>query len=174
MKTNIFTHAILAAGCAAALSGCDDNAWNDKLDGFEEPTITDVKATEYTLTADNYKAIASNKDNKALAGEELAAELAAVGTNACFTEKIDARDYVPAFLNSTTPFSDFYSNGSVAMITYTYSQGFDEVATNAAKAEKYTVTAEEYQANVWESDEDYIEAFSPFCLLYTSDAADEY
>lgn len=117
MKTNIFTHAILAAGCAAALSGCDDNAWNDKLDGFEEPTITDVKATEYTLTADNYKAIASNKDNKALAGEELAAELAAVGTNACFTEKIDARDYVPAFLNSTTPFSDFYSNGSVAMIT---------------------------------------------------------
>lgn len=115
MKTNIFTHAILAAGCAAALSGCDDNAWNDKLDGFEEPTITDVKATEYTLTADNYKAIASNKDNKALAGEELAAVLAAVGTNACFTEKIDARDYVPAFLNSTTPFSDFYSNGSVAM-----------------------------------------------------------
>lgn len=161
MKTNIFTHAILAAGCAAALSGCDDNAWNDKLDGFEEPTITDVKATEYTLTADNYKAIASNKDNKALAGEELAAVLAAVGTNACFTEKIDARDYVPAFLNSTTPFSDFYSNGSVAMITYTYSQGFDEVATNAAKAEKYTVTSEEYQANVWESDEDYIEAFSP-------------
>lgn len=64
MKTNIFTHAILAAGCAAALSGCDDNAWNDKLDGFEEPTITDVKATEYTLTADNYKAIAPTRTTR--------------------------------------------------------------------------------------------------------------
>ena len=53
-----------------ALSSCDDNSWNDKLDGFEEPRPTDVQTIEYTLTANDYKTLASNSVNKALAGDD--------------------------------------------------------------------------------------------------------
>ena len=30
-----FKYTLLAAGFALVLSGCDENEWNDKLDGFE-------------------------------------------------------------------------------------------------------------------------------------------
>ena len=49
------------------LAGCDDD-WNeDKLDGFKRPEVTDIKKIEYTLLDADYKAIATNKTNKALA-----------------------------------------------------------------------------------------------------------
>lgn len=38
MKKTIYLP-LLAAGMAAMLAGCDENAWNDKLDGFD-PTYT--------------------------------------------------------------------------------------------------------------------------------------
>lgn len=49
------------------LAGCNDD-WNeDKLDGFKRPEVTDIKKIEYTLLDADYKAIATNKTNKALA-----------------------------------------------------------------------------------------------------------
>ncbi|MDE5675968.1 MAG: DUF5017 domain-containing protein, partial [Muribaculaceae bacterium] len=64
------------------LSGCSENAWNDHLDGFEVPPISSKTETiNYTLTADDYKAIASNSTNKSLASEAgESEELAAIGT----------------------------------------------------------------------------------------------
>lgn len=52
MKKYINRLAILS-GCMIALAGCDDNSWNDKLDGFEEPSISDVQTIDYTLTAND-------------------------------------------------------------------------------------------------------------------------
>ena len=65
-------NSIIIASCALVFSACDDNAWNDKLDGFEENGYTDVKTIEYTLTDADYSAIASNSVNQALAGEDKA------------------------------------------------------------------------------------------------------
>ena len=94
---------LIAAAAVLALAACDDNSWNeDYLDGFTTPDNTDVQTVEYTLTDADYAAIASNSTNKALAGDELAAELANVGKLHRFTDKITAEDYLPAFLASTS------------------------------------------------------------------------
>lgn len=67
MKKTIYLP-LLAIGAMAALTGCDENAWNDHLDGFDSTFApTEVKTIEYTLTDADYAAIASNKQNKALA-----------------------------------------------------------------------------------------------------------
>ncbi|MDE5752047.1 MAG: hypothetical protein K2H88_05350, partial [Duncaniella sp.] len=77
-------YTLLTAGLAVALTGCDENAWNDKLDGFEEPpTYSKVETVTYTLTAADYATIAKSSDNKALAeaaGEAEVEALAAIGT----------------------------------------------------------------------------------------------
>lgn len=85
MKINNFYKVAFALLTAAGtLTGCSENAWNNRLPGFEEMNdqpITDVQRLDYTLTAADYKAIADNSTNKALAGEDLSAALAAVGKN---------------------------------------------------------------------------------------------
>ena len=37
---------MVVAGCTLVLAACDDNSWNDKLDGFEEPRPTDVRTID--------------------------------------------------------------------------------------------------------------------------------
>lgn len=95
-----FKYTLLAAGFALVLSGCDENEWNDKLDGFEvPPSYSKVETVNYTLTAADYATIASNSTNKSLAqaaGEEAVAALAAIGTNGAFASEADARLYLPA------------------------------------------------------------------------------
>ena len=73
------------------LAGCDDD-WNeDKLDGFKRPDVTDIKNIEYTLTDADYKSIAGNKTNKALAeAEGMADQLAKLTNNKYFTDEITA------------------------------------------------------------------------------------
>ena len=36
MRIKTISGALLALAIAGALSACDENSWNDKLDGFEE------------------------------------------------------------------------------------------------------------------------------------------
>lgn len=95
---NYINKVLLLGGCVLALSSCDDNSWNDKLDGFEEPRPTDVQTIEYTLTANDYKTLASNSVNKALAGDDNAKALSAVGTQGYFTDVITPQAYIPALL----------------------------------------------------------------------------
>ncbi len=67
MKTINIKPFMMLAG-VLALTGCSENAWNDKLDGFKEPSVYDKTETvDYTLTAADYKTIASNSTNKQLA-----------------------------------------------------------------------------------------------------------
>jgi len=159
MKHNI-NRLMMFAGCAVALTACDDNSWNDDLPGFEEPGVTDVKSIDYTLQTADYKLIADNSTNKALAGDELAKQLAAVGTQCYFTDQISARDYIPALL-SDPKFPYFaLSDGSSINITYNVAQGLPEEVSQAAAAGKYVVTDEDYQ-EAWGSETDYTASFAP-------------
>lgn len=158
---NIKSGAFLA--CVAMLSGCGENAWNDHLDGFEEPPVySKTETIEYTLTAADYKTIASNKDNKALAeadGESDA--LAAIGTNGYFSTAEQARKYIPAFVsNSSFPYFTL-DNGSSIKVSYDLitNQPADVLAINGG-VKQYKVSEENYQ-EAWGSEENYITAFAP-------------
>lgn len=162
MKTKFF-FPIVALATMAAMTGCDENSWNnDYLDGYDDTVNrTQEEAVEYTFTSANYKSIASNTTNKELAEKNgVSAELAAVGSKGCFNEKVSARDYIPAFLNSTS--NPFYtlSDGSSIKITYKTESGLPECVYDAPAAELLTVDEEFYQ-EVWGSDEDYVNAFAP-------------
>lgn len=162
MKTNIYIP--LAALCGIAMmTGCDENAWNDHLDGFDSNfNPTQVETINYTLTDDDYVAIANNSTNKQIAkaaGNSKALEN--LSKNLYFTDKITAQEYVPAFLASTN--SQFYtlSNGSAIKVTYKMAVGLPEEVTEAVGATEVRVRDDFYKANVWESDENYISAFAP-------------
>ena len=73
---------VIVSGLMIAASSCDDNSWNNQLDGFEEnKTIVDIQTLEYTLTDTDYENLAGNSTNKALANEDgVRKELTAVGT----------------------------------------------------------------------------------------------
>lgn len=150
---------ILAAGCLLSLTACNDNSWNNRLDGFEDSAFTAVKSIDYTLTAADYKAIASNSANKLLAeGHEKA--LAAVGTQGCFNSEISAADYVPAFLGSSSFEYFTLDDGSAVRLTYMTAGQLPEAVKGIAASEQYTVSDEDYQA-VWGSNTDYTPAFTP-------------
>ena len=162
MNTKIFINSIVGVALAATLCSCDENAWNDKLDGFKEAedntTTEQVESVEYTLTAADYKSIASNATNVAQAGDDLKAALTAVGTRGYFSDQIPAADYAPAFLASKFYYLD---KGSSVKLTYRTQHGLPAELAEAAGAQLYTVSSDNYQQDVWESDEKYIDAFAP-------------
>lgn len=151
---------LLVSGCVLLFSGCDDNSWNDKLPGFEEPRPSDVQKIDYILTANDYKTLADNSQNKSLAGTDNAKALSAVGTQCYFTGVITAEQYIPALLND--PKFPFFalSNGSAINVTYRTAAAMPEEVTDIAVATKYTVTEADYQT-VWGSEEDYTMSFAP-------------
>lgn len=164
MKTvKLYTRALLIAGLAFAAVACDENAWNNELDGFEElndQPITDKQTIEYTLTDADYSLVASNSTNKALAGDEGAKALAAVGTAKQFSADAKASEYIPAFLASTSFPYYTLSDGSAVKVTYRTLEAAPEEYTAAQDFQTYTVPADVYKDDVWKSD-DYVEAFSP-------------
>lgn len=152
---------LLASACVLALTACDDNNWNNKLDGFEDAQITDVQSIEYVLTDADYAAIASNATNKAKAeAAGLADELKAVGNNKCFNEAITAQDYIPAFFASTNFPYFALDNGSAVKLTYQTQGVADITPTAIAEASTYKLATADYQA-AWGSDEKFVEAFAP-------------
>lgn len=175
---------LLLSGCALAFAACDDNSWNDKLDGFEEPRPTDVQSIDYTLTAFDYKTLAANKTNKALAGEEYSRALSAVGTQGYFTDAIPATQYIPALLNDPKFPYFALSDGSVIKVTYRTTAAMPKQLEDMVNAEKYTISEADYQS-VWGSEENYTTSFAPShtaarsipAILkdkYPSAAADDY
>lgn len=158
-----FKYTLLAAGCVMMLSSCDENSWNDKLDGFETPPpYTKTETVNYTLTAADYATIASNSTNKKLAeaaGESEA--LAAIGTNASFASDAEARKYIPALLSSSAFPYFALNNGSSIKVTYDLSsnQPAEVLAINSG-VKTYTVSAADYQ-QAWGSEEDFINGFAP-------------
>lgn len=153
---------ILIASCAIIFAACDDNSWNNKLDGFEESGISDKRAIDYTLTDADYAAIASNTVNQAIAGEEKAAALKAVGTNHFFNPDITPREYVPAFLDSNKFPYFILDNGSAVKISYrTVTDLPEEISAIASdKTQDYEVTEDDYKF-IWGDEEKYVESFTP-------------
>lgn len=151
---------LLVSGCVLLFAGCDDNSWNDKLPGFEEQRPSDVQKIDYTLTANDYKTLADNSQNKSLAGDENAKALSAVGTQGYFTGVITPEKYIPALLDD--PKFPFFalSNGSAINVTYRTAAAMPEEVSDIAVATQYTVTEADYKT-VWESDENYTMSFAP-------------
>nr|QJR98303.1 DUF5017 domain-containing protein [uncultured Muribaculaceae bacterium] len=160
-KINIRPAAFLA--CAAILTGCSENSWNDHLDGFEKPDVYDkTEAVKYELTDADYSTLSGLSANKALAvTDEEKAALAAIGTNKCFASEDEAHKYLPAFFeNSGFPYFTA-NNGSSISAVYAVSKSTSPVVTAINKAcPEYRVSAADYKS-AWGSDEDYIEAFAP-------------
>jgi hypothetical protein len=163
MKSNILFKSLVAVAVATTFAGCDENDWNNNLDGFEDANnsaVTNVQTIEYTLTDADYAAIASNSTNVALAGTELKSALSAVGTRKAFSEQIKPADYVPAFLSSSS-FSYFtLTDGSAVKLTYNVSEGLPTELNDVAAAQTYTLTETDYQG-AWDSEDNFISAFAP-------------
>ena len=163
MNTKIFLKSLMAVAVTATMAGCDENAWNDHLDGFEDQNdqpISNKQTVEYTLSDADYSTIASNSTNKALAGEAGAAALAAVGNQKSFSADATAQAYVPAFLASTNFPYFTLTDGSAVKVTFRSSANLPANLAEAAAAQLYTVDEADYQ-EVWGSDEQYVEAFTP-------------
>ncbi len=141
MKKNIIVSMLMAT---ALLSGCD---YNDKyFDGLQDGDVPlDVKKLDYTLTADDYAAISTNKTNESLAGEENKAALAALKTNMYFSGAITADKYLPAFLAAQWYTAD---DGSSIKVTYQENAGLPAYLTPLNAATIYKITNEEYES-VW-------------------------
>lgn len=151
---------LLVSGCVLLFASCDDNSWNDKLPGFEEPRPSDVQKIDYTLTANDYKILAANSQNQSLAGDENARALSAVGSQCYFTDVITPDKYIPALLNDPKFPYFALSNGSAINVTYRVATAMPEEVSDIASAVKYTVTEDDYKA-VWDSDENYTMSFAP-------------
>lgn len=155
-------HIFLALGATAILAGCSENAWNDKLDGFEGGVNYDKTIEgEFTMSAADYKAVASNATNKQLAEDAgFASALKAVGNNGVFSAEITGKEYLPAFLASSSAPYFTAPVGSKVNVTYEQAGATDPVIAQVAGAAKITVKKADYVA-AWGSDEDFIEAFAP-------------
>ena len=160
-RINIKSVAFLA--CAALTAGCSENAWNDHLDGFEEPPVySKTETVEYTLTSDDYQTIAKNSTNRTLAEEAGESDaLAAIGSNGYFSTADEARKYLPAFISNSSFKYFALNNGSSVKVTYNLvtNQPAEVLAINSSVSQ-YRVSEENYQ-EAWGSTADYIGAFAP-------------
>lgn len=161
MKTYI-KNIFLAGGALLLMTGCDDNSWNDKLDGFDpNPGITDVRTIDYTLTAHDYTRISKNYRNVAKAkAAGLEDELEAVGTLGYLNQEITPAEYIPALLKDSLFAYYGLSQGSAINITYQVASNLPKTMIGLNAADTYKVSTADYQM-AYDSDEDYAESFSP-------------
>ena len=162
MNKNIFSKIALMAGVALMGISCQIDYFNEHyLPGYEgDSEITNTQSMEFTLSADDYAAIAKNSDNKAIAeaaGEEAVAALSAISKNKYFANQDEAAAYIPAWLAASYP---TYDNGSLALITYTMALDIPADVANMNAATEYTLTEEDYMT-IWGSEEDYAMAVTP-------------
>ncbi len=163
MKT-IIKSTLLVAASVALLSSCDENAWNDHLDGFETPeTGVVVEALTYTLTSGDYTKISTKAPYITDADETALVALKQIGSDGAFATQEEALLYLPKFLRDSTNNFYAYSNGTAVKVTYNVTAEQPETVQNVrANTTELTVTESEYQT-AWGSEEDYIEAFAPAC-----------
>ena len=136
---------------ALMLASCE-NFYIDQNLGGSDFTPTDVRTIDYTLTDADYKAIATNKDNIALALAECTPEDSSayaaflqIGTDLAFNKVAVADVYVPAFLAAKFPQLD---KGSLFNITYKNAEGAPAYLKDFAVTTKYTLSTEDYDA-IW-------------------------
>ncbi|MDE6561147.1 MAG: hypothetical protein K2K75_07190 [Muribaculaceae bacterium] len=155
---NIF----FALGAMAMLASCGENSWNDQLDGFESGVNYNAAIEgEFIMSGADYSAVASNSTNKSLAeAAGLSNALKAVGNNGLFSAEIPAKEYLPAFLASSSAPYFLAPEGSKVNVTFDETGITDPIIAQVAGAQKYTVSKDDY-VSAWGSDKDYIDAFAP-------------
>ena len=171
---NIFKSLLFGAACAVAVTGCDENSWNDdNLDGFKDPEIDNVQTLTRELTSSDYSAIAKMKANIAIAqkldaenggGDKYLNALAAV-KNGYFSDLATAKDYLPAFLDSLQTNASAgmlgLSNGSRMKVPYATTANLPDEVAGIAAAEQYTLSEDDYSEIIWEGEDDWVDAFTP-------------
>lgn len=145
--------------CTLVLFSCE-NYYIDNQLGNADYEITDVRTIDYTLTDADYKSIAANKDNEALALAACAVDSATgliadssayfaflrIGEELAFNKEAIADVYVPAFLTAKFP---QLSKGSLFNITYRNSEGRPAYLSTFAATTKYTLSVADYET-IWE------------------------
>lgn len=129
--------------------------YNEKhFPGFEEGGIPkDIKNTEYTLTALDYKTISESSVNIAIvegiSDEQLKAKtkaaLAALSSTQAFSDILPASQFAPAFFAGRWIGAD---DGSAVKLTYNYADDLPDYLNDIANASLYTVSLADY-ANIW-------------------------
>lgn len=149
-------------GAAALLAACDENSWNDKLDGFETPQPgSAVQTMTYTLTPADYTKIATKAPYTTGADDETLAALAAIGASDAFATEAEALEIIPKFLRDSTNNFFALANGSAIKVTYNVTANLPaELVALRSNVTTYTVTTDDYKS-AWGSDEDYIDAYAP-------------
>ncbi len=154
MKKLLYIASVFAA---ALMVGCN-YLDNFDMDFEENGKPTDVKNIEYTLTAEDYKTISSNKTNTALATENgESAGLKALASNLYFTNEITAAEYAPAFIADKWYTAD---PGSQVLLTYNYEVAAPADFEKLEDPMTYTIAKADYQA-VWGDEENFVLYFSP-------------
>lgn len=158
MKMNNIFKTFLAVSSLVVVS-CQ--TWYDdhNFEGYKEGSaIINIISQEYTLTDDDYVAIANNSTNKAIAEAEGVSDLlAGLKTWKTFGETISAEKYMPAFIAANWSAAD---DGSSLNITYRNAGDIPEEISKIVSAPLFTLAKEDYQT-IWGSDEDYIESLTP-------------
>lgn len=155
----IIKHSFLALGAVALLAGCDENDWNDKLDGFEVPEPgTSVETLNYTLTAADYTKILNQAPYTSIGTQEERALIAATNS---FTTDAEARQFIPAILRDSTNNFFALSNGSAVKVTYNVAANRPQSVLLINKGVELLTLSEDDYMTIWGSDDNYINAFSP-------------
>lgn len=166
MKHIAFKSLLLGASLATVLCACDENSWNDEhLNGFEKPTIEPKEIVTYDMTSSDVKKLAGLSTNKALARERgESALLEQVAQLGYFTPEIDPQYYGPAWLDSLAGVKGspvyYLSVRSTLKLNYPTSDALPAELSGITGAPTMKVSEAQYQS-VWESETDFVEAFSP-------------
>lgn len=159
---SIIRNTLIIGGCALVLASCNDNSWNDHLDGFEaDPAPTDVQSLDYTLTDADYARVAANRFNKVIAAKAgVEKQLSNVGTQHYFTDVITPREYIPNLLTDSLFKYFTLSKGSSLKLTYNIATNLPEEVEAIKAATEYILDDTDYQF-VYGSSTDYAASLSP-------------
>ena len=161
MNNKINRFVILSA-CSLALTACEENSWNDKLDGFDSNVNTETATnSSYTLTEDDYTTISKLLLASAETDEQKDAAKA-IAANKYFDKNsvYPAPVAVPVLFSQVSNPYNFASNGSTLDATYQEASSVPEEIAQLSGSLTYTVNQADYQT-VWESDDNFIDGFAP-------------
>lgn len=141
---------ILPLAAMFMLPSCRDFFDDKQLDNGDYAPQDIRPGMTYTLSDDDYAAIAKHASNqaKALALDEDSTAyraLLAIGTNKCFTEDASADMYAGAFLADKYPYLD---NGTLCNLSYRLLEGKSKAVQQFASASSYALTLNDYEA-IW-------------------------
>ncbi len=144
---------LLALVPMAFITACEVDEYNSEhFDGYNpDMEFADVQTFKHTLTDEEYAKIANNRINKKLAeNNNLSDELKRVASDKAFSDKILAKDYLPAFLQED--FAYHLSNGSSVVITYnSLRTEYPETVTGVSGAKEYKLANTDYE-KAWAED----------------------